>query len=195
MQLAFKANAGDHSQLFTRLCDVSLGRDSNAPVNISPEEELQFENRKGIIQLRNAIKTTTDSKQRAGLRTKLKGLLKTLGQLQLQLKRTEYFKKADYLGAQGHSTNGICMPGKKTSLQPAIARISLLFDFHIEEKATDYTRRSRRLSGISTGCRPDFREWRWTFFQSSPCPPNVSGSSPLRERWRIVDGLVWMATL
>ncbi|KAI0190543.1 hypothetical protein F4808DRAFT_465646 [Astrocystis sublimbata] len=32
MQLAFKTNAGDHGQLFTRLCDVSLGRDTNAPV-------------------------------------------------------------------------------------------------------------------------------------------------------------------
>ncbi|KAK5633492.1 hypothetical protein RRF57_009206 [Xylaria bambusicola] len=80
-QLAFKANAGDHSQLFTRLCDVSLSRDANAPVNISPEEELQFENRKDIIELRNAIKKTIDSKERAGLRTKPRGLLKTLGQL------------------------------------------------------------------------------------------------------------------
>ncbi|KAI3328240.1 hypothetical protein F4824DRAFT_506790 [Ustulina deusta] len=144
-QLAFKANAGDHSQLFTRLCDVSLGRDPNAPVNISPEEELQFENRKGIIKLRNAIKTTTDTKERAGLRTKLKGLLKTLSQLRLELNRTEYFKQVDYLRAQGHSTNGIYIPnGKKTPLQPAIERISLLFHFYVEEQAAAYMRRSRR---------------------------------------------------
>ncbi|KAI1321134.1 hypothetical protein F5Y16DRAFT_413825 [Xylariaceae sp. FL0255] len=74
----FKANIRDHSQLFTKLCNVSLGRDTNAPVDISPKEELQFENRPGIIELRNAIKITTDSKHRAGLRLKLKGLIKTL---------------------------------------------------------------------------------------------------------------------
>ncbi|KAJ3573686.1 hypothetical protein NPX13_g4609 [Xylaria arbuscula] len=145
MQLAFKADAGDHSQLFARLCDVSLGRDANAPVNISPEEELEFEERKDVIGLRNAIRTTTDSKERTRLRTNLKNLLKTLCQLRLQDNRIQYFKQVDHLRAQGYTTNNISLPnGNKISLPPVIGNISQLFHIPVENQAADYAGHSRR---------------------------------------------------
>ncbi|TGJ78353.1 hypothetical protein E0Z10_g10409 [Xylaria hypoxylon] len=144
MQLAFKADAGDHSQLFARLCDVSLGRDTNAPANISPEEELQFGERKDITVLRNAIKKTTDPKEQARLRTNLNNLVKTLSQLKLQDNRAKYFEQVDYLRAQGHATDKICAPNeKKTPLPRAIARIFRSLHAFVEEQAADHTRRSR----------------------------------------------------
>ncbi|KAI0804888.1 hypothetical protein GGR55DRAFT_304735 [Xylaria sp. FL0064] len=145
MQLAFKADAGDHSQLFARLCDVSLGRDANAPVNISPEEELEFEERKDVIGLRNTIRTTTDSKERTRLRTNLKNLLKTLCQLKLQDNWIQYFKQVDHLRAQGYTTNNISLPnGNKIPLPPVIGNISQLFHVPVEKQVADYAGHSRR---------------------------------------------------
>ncbi|KAI0388262.1 hypothetical protein F5Y17DRAFT_248639 [Xylariaceae sp. FL0594] len=139
MRLAFKADAGDHSKLFARLCDVSLGKDTNAPVNISAEEKLQFETRNDITKLRHAIKMTNDLKERGRLRTNLKNLLKALGYLKLQENRTRYFEQVDRLRAQGSDTNEICIfNGKETPLPVAIRDGECLFrhQHRLERKPT-----------------------------------------------------------
>ncbi|KAI1093468.1 hypothetical protein F5B19DRAFT_482691 [Rostrohypoxylon terebratum] len=145
MSLAFGNQTGRDELLFSTLRDMSMSRDANAPVNITVEECRKFEQRKDIKTFRHQITTASNSKERSRLRSKINYLLKTLSQLQLYKNRAEYFKRVDYLRAQGMPTDEVFPSGSDSfspSLVPTIA-VSRLLKSPVERNVVDYDTQSR----------------------------------------------------
>ncbi|RYP64095.1 hypothetical protein DL771_008954 [Monosporascus sp. 5C6A] len=145
MFLAFGNDAGRDEQLFAMLRDMSMSRDTNAPVDIDPGENRELEWRQDVINLRHDIDIAKDSKERTRLRAKLNNLLKTLWQLKLEDKRARYFERVDYLRAQGLSTmdtysridNNVILPPDST------ATVSQALKVHVNQQAPDRDVHSR----------------------------------------------------
>ncbi|KAI3331203.1 hypothetical protein F4824DRAFT_504220 [Ustulina deusta] len=108
MNLAFGSEDGGSDQLlFAMLRDVSMTKDSGAPISILPEEENAFKSRQDMTALHNSLRETSDRKERSQLRSKINNLTKTLTRLKLEENRARYFDEADHLRARGLSTKAL----------------------------------------------------------------------------------------
>ncbi|KAI1445143.1 hypothetical protein F5Y02DRAFT_427123 [Annulohypoxylon stygium] len=136
---AFGNEVGRDKQLFAMLRDMSMSRDVNAPVDITEEECRKLEQRQDVAILRHHIDTASDSKERTRLRSKVNNLLRTLSQLQLEKNRAEYFKRVDYLRAQGMPTDDVYPSdsGRSSLSLVSTTAVSKLFKSPVERKVVD----------------------------------------------------------
>lgn len=107
MKLAFGPMAGRNDNLFQSLRNMSLTRDSGAPIYPSKEDLQGFEGRndvKGCRAYLEAAKKAGDVQGKNSAQSSLDTLISKLCDLKIQKKRTEYFNCVDNLRARGLST-------------------------------------------------------------------------------------------
>jgi hypothetical protein len=95
--------AGDNARFFTELRNISLTKDSNAPINVADHEWLEFEARGDTTQLRTAMaaaRRNSDLQLLGRLTSRLKYRRRSWSKLKLAEKRRNYFELADRLRAQ-----------------------------------------------------------------------------------------------
>lgn len=132
MKLAFGRMAGDNDDLFQNLRNISLSRDSGAPIYLSKEELQTFEGRSDLTSQRKSLKAAKDARDvdtTKSTQSSIDTLISTLSGLKIQEKRAEYFNRVDNLRARGlHRTPLHEMPyhcGPKTEqLFPPFEKLS-----------------------------------------------------------------------
>ncbi|KAI1157749.1 hypothetical protein F5B18DRAFT_643736 [Nemania serpens] len=134
MNLAFGSEAGGSDDLlFAMLRNVSMTKDPGAPIYILPEEENAFKWRKDITGLYDAMRATTDKREKSRLGSKINSLTKTLSRLKLEEKRASYFDEADQLRARGLSTAVLHQGGGPATAHQTgpVKAVSMLLDIRI----------------------------------------------------------------
>lgn len=140
MNLAFGSEDGGSDELlFAMLRNVSMIRDSSAPIDILPEEEDMFESRQDMTAIRDAIRSASDKKERSRLVSKANNLVKTLTRLKVEDKRARYFKMTDNLRARGLITDALRQGGGQATVAQTgpIKAISALLDAPTGQRDTE----------------------------------------------------------
>ncbi|RYO80969.1 hypothetical protein DL762_007375 [Monosporascus cannonballus] len=199
MSLAFGKDAGRDDKLFAMLRDMSVSRDANAPVDITMDEHREFEKRNDVGGLRYEIATAKNGNERTKLRAKLHNLLKTLRKLKLDEKRDEYFRRVDYLRAQGMATIDTCLPDNSSSVLPpaSTAGVASLLMVPVDSLSIDRDSHSRRymcaLLGYLTSAPVEAFEGGKVEEDKAKREDTKDGSDPCERegvnRTDIIDGL------
>ena len=99
MEAAFGQMTGcDNSHLFLSLRNMSLTRDPNAPIKLSPDEWQEWESRADATTLRTAITEAPEGIDASYLKqlvSRFKYLRNSWGVLKLADNRSKYFEIAD----------------------------------------------------------------------------------------------------
>lgn len=100
---SFGELAGEQNLLTNAMSRVFLGRDENAPIYITEDDQANFEKRRDISSLRQLCIKAKESlpHMQNTINHRINYLLQRLTTLQLELSRREYFEYADKMRAEG----------------------------------------------------------------------------------------------
>lgn len=98
--LAFGTSAEASTATFKSLCNTSLTRDPSAPISLTEGEMAHWETRRDVTQLR-ALISEAEGREKQKLQSKLKTLRAALEELELDKKRSKYFRDISDLRAHG----------------------------------------------------------------------------------------------
>ena len=118
MKLAFGSMTGQNDYLFQSLRNMSLRRDANAPIDPTPDDLREFEQRKDVSDFRariEAAKLAGDSSTAKRLKSHLSSLTILLSSLKVQVRRKEYFDNVDRSRALGLKPTAEMAPSEAAS--------------------------------------------------------------------------------